>query len=81
MFYSGFFLLKRSDVLLKGKGLRVIIFSLFVFFSCSKNNSSDTPLGIDEILESFEEYSQESTHSSDYIYDQNKLHRFDLYLS
>ena len=75
------FPLKRSDKLIKGKGLRINIILLFVFFACSKNNSSENSLGIDEILESFEEYSQESSHSSDYIYDQNKLHRFDLYLS
>ena len=75
------FPLKRSDKLIKGKGLRINIILLFVFFACSKNNSSENSLGIDEILESFEQYSQESSHSSDYIYDQNKLHRFDLYLS
>ena len=75
------FPLKRSDKLIKGKGLRINIILLFVFFACSKNNSSENSLEIDEILESFKEYSQESSHSSDYIYDQNKLHRFDLYLS
>ena len=75
------FPLKRSDKLIKVKGLRINIILLFVFFACSKNNSSENSPGIDEILESFEEYSQESSHSSDYIYDQNKLHRFDLYLS
>ena len=36
---------------------------------------------LNNIINSFEEYIYENDHSSDYIYDQNKLHRFDLFLT
>ena len=57
-----------------------ILLSIFFFFSC--NEEEDLSLNeIDNILDTFEEYVSNDNHSSDYIYDQNKLHRFDLYLS
>ena len=57
-----------------------ILLSIFFFFSCNEEN--DLSLNeIDNILDTFEEYVSNDNHSSDYIYDQNKLHRFDLYLS
>ena len=36
---------------------------------------------LNNIINSYEEYIYENDHSSDYIYDQNKLHRFDLFLT
>ena len=60
-------------------------------FSCSSEKESDIELSnevniidkenINQIINSFENYYSDDSHSSDYIYDQNKLHRFDIYLT
>lgn len=60
-------------------------------FSCSSEKESDIELSnevniidkenINQIVNSFENYYSDDSHSSDYIYDQNKLHRFDIYLT
>ena len=60
-------------------------------FSCSSEKESDIELSnevniidkenINQIVNSFENYYNDDSHSSDYIYDQNKLHRFDIYLT
>ena len=57
-----------------------ILLSVFFFFSCNEDDILSLN-EIDNILDTFEEYVSSDNHSSDYIYDQNKLHRFDLYLS
>ena len=57
-----------------------ILLSVFFFFSC--NEEENLSLNeIDNILDTFEEYVSSNNHSSDYIYDENKLHRFNLYLN
>ena len=57
-----------------------ILLSVFFFFSCNEDDILSLN-EIDNILDTFEEYVSSNNHSSDYIYDQNKLHRFDLYLN
>ena len=60
-----------------------IFFILSTSLSCKKENIqiiSDQE-ELNNIINSFEEYIYENDHSSDYIYDQNKLHRFDLFLT
>ena len=61
----------------------LIFFILSTSLSCNKENIqiiSDQE-ELNNIINSFEEYIYENDHSSDYIYDQNKLHRFDLFLT
>ena len=61
----------------------LIFFILSTSLSCKKENIqiiSDQE-ELNNIINSFEEYTYENDHSSDYIYDQNKLHRFDLFLT
>ena len=61
----------------------LIFFILSTSLSCKKENIqiiSDQE-ELNNIINSFEEYIYENNHSSDYIYDQNKLHRFDLFLT
>ncbi len=36
---------------------------------------------INQIIDSFDEYNNDESHLSDYIYDQDKLHRFDIYIT
>ena len=51
--------------------------------SCNKSekiNISDEE-DMNQIIDYFEEYNHEDNHSSNYIYDQNKLHRFDIFLT
>ena len=50
---------------------------LLIFVTCKKDSLTDS----EELLEDFEEYIELDSHSSDYIYDQNNLHRFDLYIN
>ena len=57
-----------------------ILLSVFFFFSCNEDDILSLN-EIDNILDTFEEYVSSNNHSSDYIYDENKLHRFDLYLN
>ncbi|MEC8679954.1 MAG: CotH kinase family protein, partial [Bacteroidota bacterium] len=60
-----------------------IFFILSTSLSCKKENIqiiSDQE-ELNNIISSFEEYIYENDHLSDYIYDQNKLHRFDLFLT
>ena len=60
-----------------------IFFILSTSLSCKKENIqiiSDQE-ELNNIISSFEEYTYENDHLSDYIYDQNKLHRFDLFLT
>lgn len=63
--------------------LIVSLLLLVLVSSCSKDSldemdtiSDETPSGIE-----FEEYVESENHSSNYIYDHNKLHRFDIYIS
>ena len=61
----------------------LIFFLVSTIFSCKKETiqlDSDQD-ELNKIIDSFEEYIYENDHSSDYIYDQNKLHRFDLFLT
>lgn len=54
-------------------------FFLLIFISCTKDSfeSVDNTFNLNE----FEEYIENPNHSSNYIYDQNKLHRFDIYIN
>ena len=69
------------------KNIKLILllnfFIIITFISC--NRSSQLNLSEEEdmsqIIDSFEEYNNEDNHSSDYIYDQNKFHRFDIFLT
>ena len=61
----------------------LIFFILSTSLSCKKENIqiiSDQE-ELNNIINSYEEYIYENDHLSDYIYDQNKLHRFDLFLT
>ena len=58
-------------------------------FSCSSEKESDIELSnevniidkenINQIVNSFENYYSDDSHSSDYIYDQNKFHWYEDY--
>ena len=57
---------------------------LFLLTVCDRTPdqiSSDDQENILKIINSYEDYLYDESHYSDYIYNQNKLHRFDLYLS
>ena len=70
---------------IKNIKLRLLLnfFTIIAFISC--NRSSQINLSEEEdmsqIIDSFEEYNNEDNHSSDYIYDQNKFHRFDIVIT
>ena len=55
--------------------LQVLIFLILI--SCKKESLTES----EEILQIFDDYIELENHLSDYIYNQNKLHRFDLYIS
>ena len=67
----------------KIKSISILLFFLIVS-SCDIRsdtlniNDSDN---LDDYINSLEEYSHEESHNSSYIYDQDKLHRFDIYLT
>ena len=67
----------------KIKSISILLFFLIVS-SCDIRsdtlniNNSDN---LDDYINSLEEYSNEESHNSSYIYDQDKLHRFDIYLT
>ena len=67
--------------------IRLLPFVLFLFIlGCSepKIDSLIDEFGENEVenaIEGFREYSYSESHSSDYIYDQSKLHRFDIYIT
>ena len=54
------------------KSTTILFFVLLSFTSCKKESFE---------LNSYEEYIHNISHSSDYIYDQDYLHRFDIYIS
>ena len=57
---------------------------LFLLTVCDRTPDqilSDDQENILKIINSYEDYLYDESHYSDYIYNQNKLHRFDLYLS
>ena len=60
----------------------ISVFLLFnlILFSCKKDGLSEIRLDTNDIDE-FQEYLYDDSHSSDYIYSQSELHRFDLYIS
>ena len=60
----------------------MIIF-LLLFFSCNKNQEEIllSDIDLDKIRNSYNEYSYKNSHKAEYIYDQNKLHRFDIWLT
>ena len=55
--------------------LQVLIFVILI--SCKKESLTES----EEILQTFDDYIELENHLSDYIYNQNKLHRFDLFIS
>ena len=64
---------------------RIIFFSfLLINISCDiksdelKISQNDS---LANFISSFEEYTYDESHTSSYIYDQDKLHRFDIYLT
>ena len=67
--------------------IRLLPFILFLFLiGCSepKDDSLIDDFGENEVenaIQGFEEYSYNESHSSNYIYDQSKLHRFDIYIT
>lgn len=67
------------DKLIRLYPLKVSFILLLIFCGCTKDNFED----IDDTynLDEFEDYYADSTHSSDYIFDQENLHRFDIYIS
>ena len=56
-----------------------IIFT-FIFFSCKEDDALSL-VDINNVLDDYDDYISSESHTSDYIYDPNKLHRYDLYLS
>ena len=59
-----------------------VLFILFVS-NCNKNEDKIqiSDIDLEEIRESYSEYSYQESHKSEYIYDQKKLHRFDIWLT
>ena len=57
----------------------IILISIFIY-SCKKDDLSEN-ITYDQNSESFEEYVYNVNDMSDYIYDQSKLHRFDILIS
>ena len=57
----------------------IILISIFIY-SCKKDNLSENII-YDQNTESLEEYVYNVNDLSDYIYDQSKLHRFDILIS
>ena len=58
---------------------RIILISIFIY-SCKKDDLSEN-ITYDQNSESLEEYVYNVNDLSDYIYDQSKLHRFDILIS
>ena len=56
---------------------RYLLVILIFTFSCKKEALTES----EQFINTFEEYVSSDSHSPDYIYDQNNLHRFDIYLS
>ena len=59
--------------------ITTVLISLLVF-SCQKDDLSNDD-SFNEQINSYEEYIYNDSDLSDYIYDQNKLHRFDIFIS
>ena len=58
----------------------IVSFILLLFInSCTKDSFEDIDDNYN--LNDFEEYIESPSHSSNYIYAQNKIHRFDIYIS
>ena len=52
-------------------------FLMIFFIFCNKDTLSESEI----FLDTFESYIFNQSHSSDYIFNQNNLHRFDIYIS
>ena len=59
--------------------ITTVLISLLVF-ACQKDDLSNDD-SFNEQINSYEEYIYNDSDLSDYIYDQNKLHRFDIFIS
>ena len=67
------------------------IFLLLTIFCCTTEKEVFSPSTdettenyeepINQIINSFDEYNNDESHLSDYIYDQDRLHRFDIYIT
>tara|TARA_B000000441_G_C21744047_1_gene356263 strand:- start:366 stop:1739 length:1374 start_codon:yes stop_codon:yes gene_type:complete len=68
---------------MKNKTTNYTIIFLLLFFSCNKNQEEIllSDIDLDKIRNSYNEYSYKNSHKAEYIYDQNKLHRFDIWLT
>ena len=68
---------------MKSKTTNYTIIFLLLFFSCNKNQEEIllSDIDLDKIRNSYNEYSYKNSHKAEYIYDQNKLHRFDIWLT
>ena len=68
---------------MKNKITNYKIIFLLIFFSCNKNQEEIllSDIDLDKIRNSYNEYSYKNSHKAEYIYDQNKLHRFDIWLN
>ena len=58
----------------------ISIFLSIFLFSCEKDNLSENIIS-DQVDDSLEDYIYNTNDLSDYIYDQSKLHRFDIIIS
>ena len=56
------------------------IFLSIILFSCEKDYLSENIIS-DQVDDSLEDYIYNTNDLSDYIYDQSKLHRFDIIIS
>ena len=68
---------------MKSKTTNYTIIFLLLFFSCNKNQEEIllSDIDLDKIRNSYNEYSYKNSDKAEYIYDQNKLHRFDIWLT
>jgi len=68
------------------KGSFFFLYSILIIILLSNcNKDSDeikvSDIDLENIRESYSEYSYKESHKSEYIYDQQKLHRFDIWLT
>ena len=56
---------------------------IFLLPNCNKDSDEIkvSDIDLENIRESYSEYSYNESHTSEYVYDQQKLHRFDIWLT
>ena len=60
--------------------LQSVIILSFTLYSCDLFQSQNETQSFDKRVASLDEYEYLDSHSSDYIYDQDKLHKFEIFI-